>query len=769
MTEPATNPLDASSAAQEPEQNGGSVRLGDWPVESLADDRLGRSPFAQALAEEILVAPVSGGYVMALSGPWGSGKTSILNMTVEALGQRAMVVQFNPWMFSGTEALISPFFLEVAKQLGDGPPLLRTIAEKLATYGRLLSPVAGVFGMAALVDTVTGVADQLASDPSVLEQRAALRNQLSLLDQRLVVVLDDVDRLRPKEVRDIVRLVRLVGDFPNTLYLLAFDRRRVEECLGEGNHDRGRAYLEKIVQVTHDVPVAREPDVTGLVLDGLPSLVGALPTGPFIAGDWQNIFALVVRPLLSTPRDARRYLQSLPMTLRLVGDEVALADLLGLEAVRILRPDMFEALVSVSDALGSTQPAQSGYLSGRDPSTGPVGPLVAVDRELAETICKWLFPAARRYFENMHFGPEWLATWRKQRRVANPAVFRFYLERRLPDGVVPARMIDELLSNLGEPDRLREVLANLSASELTDAITRLTEVVEDIEFDSTRSLDDDPARTALPVFLDLLPRLPVRLSGPFDPGATTTIVRLAHRLIKRIDQEERRAAVVRGVLGDTTVLSARRTLLFAVGHRDHIGTGFIGVDDAEELEGTLREVLISTPPETLAIEPNPVGLAELMVETDAGREALALAAEDDLFMLALLTGSRADAHSWSIGAAAVEAIEMLGWDRLVAYLGKELLLRRIVELREAVLHNFLTADPDQVQVLELASRYAVGWRPDTAMERIMKTRDGAPSDGQPAIGPDTETPSNQDAEEHAASTPPPFRDIPQQEPDNGAD
>jgi hypothetical protein len=55
------------------------------------------------------------------------------------------------------------------------------------------------------------------------------------------------------------------------------------------------------------------------------------------------------------------------------------------------------------------------------------------------------------------------------------------------------------------------------------------------------------------------------------------------------------------------------------------------------------------------------------------------------------------------------------------------------------------------------------------MERIMKTRDGAPSDGQPAIGPDTETPSNQDAEEHAASTPPPFRDIPQQEPDNGAD
>jgi predicted KAP-like P-loop ATPase len=68
------------------------------------------------------------------------------------------------------------------------------------------------------------------------------------------IAAEAVDRLRPQEVLDIVRLVRLVGDFPNTLYLLAFDRGRVEECLGESNIERGRAYLEKIVQVTHDVP-----------------------------------------------------------------------------------------------------------------------------------------------------------------------------------------------------------------------------------------------------------------------------------------------------------------------------------------------------------------------------------------------------------------------------------------------------------------------------------------------------------------------------------
>ena len=177
------------------------------------------------------------------------------------------------------------------------------------------------------------------------EQHEELRILLAELDKRLVVVVDDVDRLRPDEVLDIVRLVRLVGDFPNTLYLLAFDRHRVEECLGEGDLERGRAYLEKIVQVTHDVPTARQPDVTAMFLAGLGPLVDDLPTGPFSSEDWQNILTFVVRPLLATPRHVQRLLGSLSMTMRLVGDEVAVADLIGIEAVRVLHPALFEATV----------------------------------------------------------------------------------------------------------------------------------------------------------------------------------------------------------------------------------------------------------------------------------------------------------------------------------------------------------------------------------------------------------------------------------------
>src|ERR1039458_5897532 len=193
---------------------------GDAPITSLGEDRLGRASFAGAL-----------------------------------------VVQFNPWMFSGTETLVSTFFEEIAKQLSSNDSKLKGLANTLATYGHLLSPLASFVGASGAVSAAADVLAKLASKPSVLEQRQELRSQLERLDKRLVVILDDVDRLRPPEILDIVRLVRLVGDFPNTLYLLAFDRSRVEECLGEGDLDRGRAYLEKIVQVTHDVPAADRKSV----------------------------------------------------------------------------------------------------------------------------------------------------------------------------------------------------------------------------------------------------------------------------------------------------------------------------------------------------------------------------------------------------------------------------------------------------------------------------------------------------------------------------
>jgi energy-coupling factor transporter ATP-binding protein EcfA2 len=109
---------------------------------SRAEDLLDRAGLAALLADEVQSLNASQGAVVGVLGDWGSGKTSLLNMLVEQLKDSSIpVVEFNPWLFSGTEQLVTAFFEELAAQLRLKGDRLGSIAEKLEMYGDSLSPL----------------------------------------------------------------------------------------------------------------------------------------------------------------------------------------------------------------------------------------------------------------------------------------------------------------------------------------------------------------------------------------------------------------------------------------------------------------------------------------------------------------------------------------------------------------------------------------------------------------------------------------------------
>lgn len=97
---------------------------GDRPKQHLAEDLPGCAAFSRAIARGIVRMTPQDGIVLAVNGPWGSGKTSAANMVVEALAQLqgdeprdhgVLVVRFNPWQFSGQSAASSPLHRAKAK------------------------------------------------------------------------------------------------------------------------------------------------------------------------------------------------------------------------------------------------------------------------------------------------------------------------------------------------------------------------------------------------------------------------------------------------------------------------------------------------------------------------------------------------------------------------------------------------------------------------------------------------------------------------------
>jgi hypothetical protein len=307
------------------------------------------------------------------------------------------------------------------------------------------------------------------------------------------------------------------------------------------------------------------------------------------------------------------------MTLRMIGDEIALADVLGLEAVRVLRPDMFDAMVDARDALGTTRTLGIGSSAGNPPlNESPVAGLAAVDHDLADASCKWLFPASGRYFGHSGYRSEWLGTWRKRRNVANPDVFRFYLERRLPEGVVPARVVDGLLNSLSDHALLSATLDELSGDELSNALERLAPSIDYLPYDANAPLADDPASVGLAVLLDQLPRMSARTTDSNPFGSGFTVGGIALRLVKRITDEDTRITVVRSALEKSTVISARIIMLRVLGHRPDVGMGIISEAAIDQLEGELRDLIEARPADDLAADPSPLNIARLLAETDEG-------------------------------------------------------------------------------------------------------------------------------------------------------
>lgn len=253
---------------------------GDRPIAAPEQDHLGLADFAGRLATALTSQAAADGFVVGIEGRWGAGKSSLLGLTLNQLKERpeaVAVVEFRPWLVGDRDQLLTTLFDDLAKTIaavehasGDATRVTtraaRDVAEQARRFARHLGPWGKLAGLAGTAIPMAGVfghvlgalaeaAGQDAGGPALATQKDDLARALRDLGRRIVVTVDDVDRLEPKEVAEVLRLVRSVADFPNVVYVLCYEGDALAKSIerGTGVTD-GRAYLEKIVQTEIGVP-----------------------------------------------------------------------------------------------------------------------------------------------------------------------------------------------------------------------------------------------------------------------------------------------------------------------------------------------------------------------------------------------------------------------------------------------------------------------------------------------------------------------------------
>jgi len=510
--------------------NNGAEREGafaaDLPIHSATEDLLNRGAFAHALAAVLYRHRGIDSLVVALRGDWGSGKTSIKNLVVEALtppdAMPMKVVTFNPWQWGSDEAITRAFFREIAAALGDTEQSLpvRRRAHEFRRYAKMFEQLSGsakeaVTGVSGLITWLGGFglilaggvitldlpAKWLASALAVLAgfalvgskliafvwrdreesrpldiARAVLEDRLRSLPRNILVVVDDIDRLEPEQIRTVIRHVKANANLPGLTYLLLYQREIVEKAFDGESPGEGRKFLEKIVQAAFDVPVVEDARIGGIVLAELEKITAPLPKDPtFDQTRWGNTWHGGLKHLFRNLRDAKRFIGGTEVQFTLHRGsrvlETNLIDTVALEALRIFEPEVYAAI-------GRSKTLITGTRDRRETDKEKIKALLACatkeNERAAQHVTSQLFPVIAWAFGSAWHGPDWEERWASERRICSSRYFDRYFALRLPDGRISdseflefveasgdRRFIDVAFASIQERGLLPELLERL--------------------------------------------------------------------------------------------------------------------------------------------------------------------------------------------------------------------------------------------------------------------------------------------------------------------
>jgi len=330
----------------------------DEPITSPGEDVLQRLRFATVIASRITAINLGqDSTVFGVVGPWGAGKTSILNMVRGQLDDSWRVSDFSPWSAPDPQGLAMEFLAAVTAAVGSKRRQSREVRAAVKKYAKLGTP------FLAMVPVVGGFASGVADRGlDLLDQGASWRREFDALakvtkdlDYSILLVADDIDRLDSVELMTFLKVVRLLGRLPNVHYLIAYDQGTIEQLLAsQGIEGRHGSFMEKIVQYPFELPRLSRAVVRRRLADTFETVLGPAAAQATATSARASELIAHLTPAMLTPRSVTRYCEQLLAYASAVSfDEIDAIDFAAVTYLRVAHHDLFDQLPNWEEELRS--------------------------------------------------------------------------------------------------------------------------------------------------------------------------------------------------------------------------------------------------------------------------------------------------------------------------------------------------------------------------------------------------------------------------------
>lgn len=457
------------SHAREAKESSPSQASGDLiddPINDDSQDALGRIPFVETLYQQVVRVPSPKAFAFGLNGTWGEGKTSVLNLLEQRLRQHqeVLTVTFNPWYLEKGAGIVSAFYDAIDRAI-QKDYLVGELSRLLRKYGALLS--------AGLKSVGLGFEIRLHDDPEQL--RKEVEKWITRLGRRMVILIDDIDRLRPEETLAVFKCVGLSAKLRGVVFVLSFDEVVVRSQLRDILRTDPE-FIEKIVQKPMTLPPADQADIDWFLLYSDAPGSGTRRSAIDKLFDELNVDAAArrafdekmvyfyrshLRVLFTTLRRAKRYVNGLRANVPPIHRDVCLFDACLLEVLRVFAPEVSRDMWA--NPWFYVPASWSGELMVAAPfrfMTKDEDRYKAIRLHLEEVLTRVEYPGTVRAILEEMFSIEvqnafrdggWVdvggsgGEYRAQKRITHPECFPTYFFLRNPRETIPDHVVEGLI------------------------------------------------------------------------------------------------------------------------------------------------------------------------------------------------------------------------------------------------------------------------------------------------------------------------------------
>lgn len=226
----------------------------DDPISNSKEDILKRYDLVQLICGNIQKTSAPKSVAFGVSGNWGIGKTSLMNLIKQALPKDQFItIDFSPWLSFSKNEMVKDFFNILAEKIEkysfELPALLIQYAKEITE--------AGTFQFSNVLNNI--IKDEFNEDYTI--HALKINELLSKIDRKVVMFIDDLDRVDANIIINCLQLIRNSADFSNIIFIVAYDKQYVINAIEKINKHNPEKYLEKIFLTEYTIPAIKSEDL----------------------------------------------------------------------------------------------------------------------------------------------------------------------------------------------------------------------------------------------------------------------------------------------------------------------------------------------------------------------------------------------------------------------------------------------------------------------------------------------------------------------------